>query len=110
MGCQRQTQVLDSHDRVRADALGAEQYDLRPPNAFLRRVAVLDQSAEPIVRFSSEKQNELDLARFLEPSSSWEMQFTGRDGRPPEPRTSGGRPTSIVSLGRWPRPLSLKLN
>jgi hypothetical protein len=50
--CQRQTQVLGlaglAHDRVRADALGAEQHDLRPPNVLLRRVAVFDQSVEPI--------------------------------------------------------------
>ena len=37
-----------AHDRVRADALGAEQHDLRPPDVLLRGVAVLDQSAEPI--------------------------------------------------------------
>ena len=37
-----------AHDRVRADALGAQQHDLRPPDVLLRRVAVLDQSAEPI--------------------------------------------------------------
>jgi hypothetical protein len=37
-----------AHDRVRADALGAEQHDLRAPNVLLRRVAVFDQSAQPI--------------------------------------------------------------
>ena len=37
-----------AHDRVRADASGAEQHDLRPPNVLLGRVAVLNQSAEPI--------------------------------------------------------------
>ena len=37
-----------AHDRVRPGALGAQQYDLRPPDMLLRRVAVLDQSAEPI--------------------------------------------------------------
>ena len=37
-----------AHDRVRAEALGAEQHDLRPPHVLLRRVAVLDQIAKPI--------------------------------------------------------------
>jgi hypothetical protein len=37
-----------AHDRVRSDALGAEQHDLRPPHVLLGRVAVLDQNAEPI--------------------------------------------------------------
>jgi hypothetical protein len=37
-----------AHDRVRSGALGAQQYDLCPPDMFLRRVAVFDQSAEPI--------------------------------------------------------------
>jgi len=32
----------------RAEALGAEQHDLRPPHVLLRRVAVLDQIAKPI--------------------------------------------------------------
>ena len=36
-----------THDRVRPDPVGAEQYDLRPPNVLLRRVAVADQSAQP---------------------------------------------------------------
>jgi hypothetical protein len=34
--------------RVRPDPFGGEQYDLRPPNVLPRRVAVFDQSAEPI--------------------------------------------------------------
>ena len=37
-----------AHDRVSADACRAEQHDLRPPHVLLRRVAVPDQSAEPI--------------------------------------------------------------
>ena len=37
-----------AHDRVRAEASGAEQHDLRPPDVLLGRVAVLDQGAEPI--------------------------------------------------------------
>ena len=37
-----------AHDRVRADALGAEQHDLRPPNVLLRRIAILYQAAKPI--------------------------------------------------------------
>ena len=37
-----------AHDRVRPGAPGAQQYDLRPPDMLLRRVAVFDQSEEPI--------------------------------------------------------------
>jgi hypothetical protein len=37
-----------AHDRVRADPIRAQQHDLRPPHVLLRRVAVLDQGAEPI--------------------------------------------------------------
>ncbi len=37
-----------AHDRVRPDALGAEQHNLRPPDMFLRRVAIFDQRSEPI--------------------------------------------------------------
>jgi hypothetical protein len=36
------------HDRVRPELVGAEQHDLCPPHVLLRRVAVLDQSSEPI--------------------------------------------------------------
>ena len=36
-----------SHDRVRADALGAQQHDFGPPNVLLRGVAVLNQGLEP---------------------------------------------------------------
>jgi hypothetical protein len=32
-----------AHDRVRSDALGAEQHNLRPPDMLLRRVAVSDR-------------------------------------------------------------------
>ncbi len=50
--CQRQTQVLDLPvSRMIAfvpTPCGAEQDDLRPPDVLLRRVAVPDQSAEPI--------------------------------------------------------------
>src|SRR6202453_1151580 len=37
-----------SPDRVRPEPFGAEPHDLRPPHGLLRRVAVLDQSSEPI--------------------------------------------------------------
>ena len=37
-----------SHDRVRPEPFGAKHHDLRPPHVLLRRVAVLDQSSEPI--------------------------------------------------------------
>jgi hypothetical protein len=37
-----------THDRVRPDALGAEQHNLRPPDMFPQRVAISDQRSEPI--------------------------------------------------------------
>jgi hypothetical protein len=37
-----------THDRVRAEILGAEQDDLRSPHVLLRGIAVLDQIAKPI--------------------------------------------------------------
>jgi hypothetical protein len=37
-----------AHDLVRADAIGAEQNDLGSPHVFLGRVAILDESDEPL--------------------------------------------------------------
>ena len=34
-------------DRVRADAIGAHEHDPRPPNIFLRRVAIGDDALQP---------------------------------------------------------------
>ena len=37
-----------AHDGARSDTLGAQQNDLRPPHVLLRRVAVFDESLQPI--------------------------------------------------------------
>ena len=35
------------HNLIRADTIGGQQHDLRPPDVFLRRIAVLNQGFEP---------------------------------------------------------------
>jgi len=35
------------HNLARADAIGGQQHDLRPPSVFLTRVSILNEASEP---------------------------------------------------------------
>ena len=64
-----------AHDGVRADALRAEQDDLRPPDMLLRRVAVFHQGAKPIhVGRSDGKANARCISQTRTPTVGGESQ------------------------------------